>query len=593
MAECQHKIWMATTGIDREGMVTERCQGCGVTRKAWGSWERMEDAGLIQTNFKTEGDVAMARKQYGYYNTHKEEILKDLGTMGEEKCRKKWHVKPSTWLSCKERWKILEFGPKVEQPAEVTTSGGVLQMVEDIGKGITSELMKVKKVKARPSIGLSLPFVPMPAPRDKVLELVRLLADQAPASTVQAKVTEVQSYMTILTAELTMAQNFLNVTCQTFNLVDSEIRRSEVVTAMNVCQKENTKGKKCGGAVVEGSHGPVCLMCGDRPGKQTRVATEAELAAAVEKQNAACTHHFIINKGIGVCKLCGEERQYDNSNGGPFVLLKAGHPVPPLNKVDHAAAPLKAAGDPPGDPDPPAGEKQWPVQTVGAAAAPSTPPPPIFEHITRAEVPHDVGQAVLHIPIGVGGGMRKKFYIDHKEDILKDLDILGIEATRVRWRMQARTLKHWIAKWEWAPPGSVWAAAVAPEAKPAKKSPWAYQQYYIKHRDEILEDVKDQGREFVVRKWGMKSDTLARFIQKWDKPAPGPTKKIEERKPIWVLASKEEILKLCKLIGDGATLEVTKAKIEEVEVYFQTLDAEIDAAQDCLRSMRGIFKLEG
>jgi predicted Fe-S protein YdhL (DUF1289 family) len=163
MAECLHKIWWAITGIDHDGKVTERCRGCGVTRRVWGNWERMEDAGEISVNYRAEGDRSMARKQYGYYNRIKAEILKELAVSGEEPTRKKFHIKHSTWLSCKERWKILEF-----DPAHVTDNStgkpiaGVVAAVDGKQVAVSDKkghfLMKDKKVKFEKAVKNYIPM---------------------------------------------------------------------------------------------------------------------------------------------------------------------------------------------------------------------------------------------------------------------------------------------------------------------------------------------------------------------------------------------------------------------------------------------------
>lgn len=127
------------------------------------------------------------------------------------------------------------------------------------------------------------------------------------------------------------------------------------------------------------------------------------------------------------------------------------------------------------------------TQCKGRFSAPE-PPSHARHHMTRQQVME-----------------KHEYYEQNREAVLADMESLGIAATVKKWKISYSTLHTLKRRWLKDLPRS-------------RKTAWAKHDYYEKHKDEILNDLKVLGRKATKEKWKLPPSTLTTLLSRWGEP---------------------------------------------------------------------------
>lgn len=191
-------------------------------------------------------------------------------------------------------------------------------------------------------------------------------------------------------------------------------------------------------------------------------------------KTAICLHSERIENNRGVCRVCGQVREYDPDGVKPAKVLKRGQIDGLLTEIH-----------------PP----------------PLHPPQELQEEIPLA----DTVRRTTVKPVNWGqmtNRERADWYDRHKAQILEDLDSLGSLKTRKKWNVTQATMDGLLRRWQPASTGlkpSNWN-----NLNRKQKNAW-----YEKHRRQIVADYLNLGITLTCNKWNIPHSTWRRLQDRW------------------------------------------------------------------------------
>lgn len=111
---------------------------------------------------------------------------------------------------------------------------------------------------------------------------------------------------------------------------------------------------------------------------------------------------------------------------------------------------------------------------------------------------------------------RHKYYEQNKEAILADVKAMGVMATGEKWKIPGGTMSTLRRRWQ--------KHTDTPKPSNNPKTAWEKHEYYEKHKEEILGDLKVLGSVATKQKWNLPPSTLNTLLTRWQVP-------LEEREP--------------------------------------------------------------
>ena len=100
---------------------------------------------------------------------------------------------------------------------------------------------------------------------------------------------------------------------------------------------------------------------------------------------------------------------------------------------------------------------------------------------------------------------RHRYYEENKGAILADIEAIGATATGEKWKIPGGTLSTLRHRWQKNPKSNI-------------KTAWDKHEYYEKHKEEILHDLKVLGRKTTKEKWKLAASTLVTLLTRWRVP---------------------------------------------------------------------------
>lgn len=209
-----------------------------------------------------------------------------------------------------------------------------------------------------------------------------------------------------------------------------------------------------------------------------------------------CVHHYHLEPPKdewvkGVCEHCGEEALFPVDGKAPKQILKKG--------TRHAAtappAPAPAAAPPP-------------------AAAPAPEPALAVEPAPESKAARPEGWE------GWNKRQRGRWYREHRDEIMADVERLGEKATAELWHMPFNTLHGHLVRPPRVPRVKPPPVIVEPVEKPEGWGCWSTirrSAWYREHLDAIRADQETLGFGRTCLRWGMPGSSLSYLFGKGER----------------------------------------------------------------------------